>query len=83
MTDVTSESIDLLKPLPFYHVLNGLPNRTTTQFGVLSDIYLPVILHQCQMRDGTRFADIPGCVPEAPLHRAGGRLFRVEGDQGA
>jgi putative SOS response-associated peptidase YedK len=27
-------------------------------------------------------ADIPGCVPQTPLHRAGGRVLRVEGDQG-
>jgi hypothetical protein len=32
--------------------------------------------------NGSGVADIPGCVPAPPLHRAGGRLFRVEGDQG-
>src|SRR5438445_1812097 len=27
-------------------------------------------------------ADIPGCIPQAPLYCAGGRLLRVEGNQG-
>ena len=37
---------------------------------------------QRQVRDGARPADLPGRLPQAPLHRAGGRLLRVEGDQG-
>ena len=38
---------------------------------------------QCQMRDGTDPADLPGCLSQAPLHRPGGWLLRVEGDQGS
>jgi hypothetical protein len=37
---------------------------------------------QRQVRDGVGPALVPGRVPRASLHRAGGRLLRVEGDQG-
>src|SRR5262249_1049762 len=36
-----------------------------------------------QVRDRARPADLPRCLPQAPLHRAVGRLLRMEGDQGA
>jgi hypothetical protein len=38
---------------------------------------------QRQVRDGAGPADLPGRLPQAALHRAGGRLLRVEGNQGA
>ena len=39
--------------------------------------------NQCQVRDRAGPAHVPGCLPQAALHRAGGRVLRVEGHQGA
>ena len=35
------------------------------------------------MRDRARLADVPQSLPQAALHRAGGRLLQVESHQGA
>ena len=43
----------------------------------------PAQADQRQVRDRGGPADFPGCLPQAPMHSAGGWLLRVEGDQGA
>src|SRR5262249_15319071 len=39
--------------------------------------------NQRQVRDRSRPADLPRCLPRTPMHRAGRWLFRMEGDQGS